>query len=128
MVIALEPTEAIRVLSNYGNPETNVLCNTRPIRSIAVISGEVDYPTIEDMKKWISELSKDAWFFNATDAAMKMGNPIFGNIMLVGALAGTNVLPLDREGFEKIISETMPPDKVESNLSAYDAGVDMVRP
>jgi len=128
MVIALEPTEAIRVLSNYGNPETNVLCNTRPIRSIAVISGEVDYPTIEDMKKWISELSKDAWFFNATDAAMKMGNPIFGNIMLVGALAGTNVLPLDREGFEKIISETMPPDKVESNLSAYDAGVEMVRP
>jgi len=58
MVIALEPTEAIRVLANYGNPETNVLCNTRPIRSIAVISGEVDYPSIEDMKKWISGLSK----------------------------------------------------------------------
>ncbi len=128
MVIALEPTEAIRVLANYGNPETNVLCNTRPIRSIAVISGEVDYPSIEDMKKWISGLSRGAWFFNATDAAIKMGNPIFGNIMLVGALAGTNVLPLDREGFEKVISETMPPDKVESNLSAYDAGVDMVRP
>ena len=128
MVIALEPTEAIRVLSNYGNPETNVLCNTRPIRSIAVISGEVDYPAIEDMKKWISELSKEAWFFNATDAARKMGNPIFGNIMLVGAVAGTKVLPLYREGFEKVISETMSSENVKLNLSAFDAGVEMVRP
>jgi indolepyruvate ferredoxin oxidoreductase beta subunit len=30
MIVALEPTEAIRVLRDYGNPEVGVLCNTRP--------------------------------------------------------------------------------------------------
>ena len=33
MIVALEPTEAIRVLLDYGNPEVGVLSNTRPIRA-----------------------------------------------------------------------------------------------
>ena len=31
LVISLEPTEALRVLVNYGNPNIRVLCNTRSI-------------------------------------------------------------------------------------------------
>ncbi|MCP4754522.1 MAG: indolepyruvate oxidoreductase subunit beta [Proteobacteria bacterium] len=127
MVIALEPTEAIRVLAQYGNPEVKVLCNTRPIHSVGVISGEQNYPALADIEKWMDELTSEFWFINATDEAMaQMKNPIFGNIMLIGALAGTKQVPLNRDDFEAAISESMPPDKVELNLTAYDRGVAMV--
>ena len=40
LVISLEPTEAMRVLATYGNPNVKVLCNTRPVHAIGVISGD----------------------------------------------------------------------------------------
>jgi indolepyruvate ferredoxin oxidoreductase beta subunit len=126
MVVALEPTEALRVLRDYGNPDVKVICNMRPIHAVGVISGEMEYPAHEDLKKWIQALSTMAWFVNATDEAMKLGNPIFGNIMLVGALSATGMLPLDRKGFEKVISRIMPATKVEINLTAFDQGVGMI--
>ena len=126
MVVALEPTEALRVLKDYGNPDVKVICNMRPIHAVGVISGETEYPSQDDLKKWIQALSTKAWFVNATDEAMKLGNPIFGNIMLVGALAATAMLPLDRDGFEKVISRIMPATKVEINLTAFDQGTGMI--
>jgi indolepyruvate ferredoxin oxidoreductase beta subunit len=55
-----------------------------------------------------------------------MGNPILGNIMLIGAAAGTGLLPLDRKDFESVISTMLAPNKVQINLSAYDLGRQMV--
>jgi indolepyruvate ferredoxin oxidoreductase beta subunit len=127
MVVALEPIEAIRVLMNYGSPLTKALCNTRPIHPVGVISGEVSYPAPDELKQWVKELTEKAWFVNATDAAMQMGNPIFGNIMMIGALAGIGDLPMAREDFEMVISRSMSSDKVEANLCAYDMGVEMIR-
>jgi indolepyruvate ferredoxin oxidoreductase beta subunit len=126
MIVALEPTEAIRVLRDYGNPDVKILCNTRPIRSIGVICGEQTYPDMEDIKKWVGELSQAAWFIDATDEAVKLGNPILGNIICVGALAATGVLPLDRTLFETVLSNRMPAYKAALNLSAYDLGQAMM--
>jgi indolepyruvate ferredoxin oxidoreductase beta subunit len=127
LVISLEPTEAIRVLMNYGNPGIRVLCNTRPVHAIGVISGEHQYPSLEEVKTWVEELSDACWFLAATDKALELGNPILGNIMMIGAAAGIGVLPLDRSDFEAAITETLSADKLELNLQAYDLGVGMVQ-
>jgi len=127
MIVALEPTEAIRVLAQYGNENAKVLCNTRPIHSVGVISGEQNYPSQDEIQGWVNDLTSEAWFINATDEAMtQMKNPIFGNIMLLGALAGTNELPLNRDDFEAVISETMTAANVQLNLTAYDKGLEML--
>ena len=127
LVISLEPTEAMRVLVNYGNSAIKVLCNTRSIHAIGVISGEQQYPDLADIKLWVAELSEAAWFMDATEKAMELGNPILGNIMMIGAAAGIGVLPLDREDFQAAISENLSADKQELNLTAYDMGLGMVK-
>jgi indolepyruvate ferredoxin oxidoreductase, beta subunit len=127
MIAALEPTEALRVLKDYGNPAIKVLCNTRPIYSIGVICGEQSYPDPEDIKRWILELSQVAWFIDATEAAVSLGNPILVNMICVGALAATGVLPLDRKLLKAVLSDKMPPSKVASNLTAYDKGLEMIQ-
>ena len=127
LVISLEPTEAIRVLMNYGNPGIRVLCNTRPVHAIGVISGEHKYPSLEEVKAWVEELSEACWFLEATDKALELGNPILGNIMMIGAAAGVGALPLDRQDFEAVISQTLPGDKLELNVKAYDLGVSMIQ-
>lgn len=127
LVLSLEPTEALRVLKDYGNANVFVLCNMRPIHAIGVISGEAQYPEADQLQQWINGLSQKAWFLNATEAAMAMGNPIFGNIMLVGALAATGVLPLDRDHFETTITRMVPDSKVAQNLIAFDKGKALIR-
>ncbi len=127
LIISLEPTEAMRVLATYGNPNVKVLCNTRPIHAIGVISGEQQYPDLDEITSWVAELSEASWFLDATAKAMELGNPILGNIMMIGAAAGIGALPLDRKDFEAAISETLTVDKQELNLKAYDMGVGMVQ-
>jgi len=127
LVISLEPTEAMRVLATYGNPNVKVLCNTRPIHAIGVISGEQQYPDLDEITSWVAELSEASWFLDATAKAMELGNPILGNIMMIGAAAGIGVLPLDRKDFVAAISENLSADQHELNLQAYDLGVGMVQ-
>ena len=126
LVVALEPIEALRVLKTYGNPKTKVLCNTRAIQPVAVICGDSDYPSLEFLKQSIMELTAKAWFVDATETALNLGNPIYGNIMMIGALAAIGDLPMEREDFRVVISETMASDKTEANLSAYDIGAGMI--
>lgn len=126
MVVAIEPTEAIRVLKDYGNPEVRVICNTRPIHPVGVICGEQTYPSLEGLRGWIEDLSRAAWFIDATEAALKLGNPILGNIVSVGALAATKVLPLTRSDLEAVLRRKMPAERVTLNLSAFDMGAAMI--
>ncbi len=128
MVVAMEPTEAIRVLAEYGNMEIKVISNTRPIHPMGVIAGEQAYPSIEDIEERINDISGQAWFINATDEAMAdMKSACHGNIMLLGAVAATGELPINREDFEATISKTMSADKVTLNLKAYDRGIEMLK-
>jgi Pyruvate/2-oxoacid:ferredoxin oxidoreductase gamma subunit len=51
---------------------------------------------------------------------------VVDNIMIIGAVAGIGVLPLDRTGFEAVIADTLSADNLEVNLKAYDMGAQMV--
>jgi indolepyruvate ferredoxin oxidoreductase beta subunit len=121
IVVSLEPIEAIRVLAGYGNPGVRVLVNTRPIYPVGVISGELDYPSIEEIRASIKKLSAHAWFVDATEEAIKMGNPILGNI--ISAVSGIGALPVDREDFREVIRENLPAGTLGINLKAFDSGV-----
>ena len=71
-------------------------------------------------------MSKNVWFVNVSDDAVKLGNPIYGNIMMIVALAEIGELPLAREDFMTVISKTMSSDKVAANLAALDRGTQML--
>ena len=126
MVVSLEPTETLRVLNGYGNPDVKVICNTRPTHPIGVISGRLSYPSIEDIREWIDTIASKKWFFNATEMATDIGDPIFANIIMAGALAATGELPLDRETFKQSISAKFSGEKVKLNLKAFDLGAGMI--
>lgn len=122
MVIAIEPSEAFRVLAVYGNAEVQVIWNTRPIHPVSVITGQAVYPSLEEITQGLSELSAQNWRLEATAQAQTMGNPILGNIMMVGALSAVSDLPLGPDIFETAIAEMMPPANVPINLEAFAWG------
>lgn len=126
LVVALEPAEAIRVLVDYGNPRVTSVVNVRPIYPVGVITGESEYPTPEKVREVVTALSGRAYFLDATAEAVKLGNAILSNIIMVGAVAGLEVLPVDRELFAEAIRKSMPPSRVEANLRALAIGEALV--
>lgn len=127
LVVGLEPVEALRVLGPYGNPGVLMVVNTRPIHPIDVISGDAQYPELDQVLKEIHSLSRRLWTVPATDMALEMGDPLFSNIIMLGALSATETLPIEREGLEMILSELFPPERIPANLAAYDKGREAVR-
>jgi acyl carrier protein len=70
----------------------------------------------------VAALAAEARFLAATEEAIRLGNPILGNIVMIGAVAGLGVLPIDRDLFETVIREGMPSERVEANLRAFEIG------
>ena len=126
VVLGLEPLEAMRVLAQYGNPDVIVVSNSRPIFPPAVSSGEAAYPTPEQIGGALKQLSRKAWLVDATDIALEMGAPILANIVMMGALVGTGLLPLGPELFETELAESLKRDRVDINITAFRRGLALV--
>ena len=127
VVVTLEPIEAIRVLAGYGNPAVKVLTNTRAVYPAGVIAGRLSYPTLDEIKETLKKLSARAWFIDATDEAVKLGNAILGNIIMIGALSAVGDLPVGRDDFTTAVSRSLPAEKMANNLTAFDLGVEMMK-
>lgn len=122
IIIALEPVEALRVLTRYGNPGVRVLANSRVLYPIGVITGELEYPSGEEMQNALKKVSAQNWLIEATAEAVKLGNPVLSNVVMIGALSATGLLPIDRRLFMKEVTKSIPADKRRINLQAFDAG------
>lgn len=123
IIAALEPIEAIRVLAPYGNPDVKILCNTRPIYPITVIRGDEQYPSIDEIRESVTKLAPDSIFIDATEEALKLGNPILANIIMLGAICGSHTLPVEKKDFEEAIAGRIKDSLIEINCTAFDVGM-----
>jgi indolepyruvate ferredoxin oxidoreductase beta subunit len=122
ILIALEPIEALRVIRMYGNPDIKVLVNTRPIHPVGVIAGDFDYPSLETINRALNTLTPNVWMLDATDEAMKLGNPILSNIIMIGAVVGLSLLPIGLVEFKAAIRNFFPEKLLRINQEAFEIG------
>jgi indolepyruvate ferredoxin oxidoreductase, beta subunit len=122
LVIALEPMEAIRILATYGNRDVNVLANTRPIHPVSVIAGENSYPDLKVIRKTLDGLSSRVWLIEASEEALKLGNPVLSNIIMIGAISGLGLLPVGLDEFLEVVRETFPEKLLAINRRAFEIG------
>lgn len=128
IVLGLEPVEALRVLTVYGNPQTVVVANTRPIYPVDVTGGNEEYPDEDVLKKALIDLSQKVYMIPATDVALGMGSPILGNMIMIGALLQLGLFPLRAEEFRETLARNFRDQRLETNLRALQEGERIIRP
>ena len=126
LVIALEPTEAVRVLAQFGSKNTIAVVNTRPIFPVDVTCGNLPYPEKEALKAKIRALSKNTFFLEATEKAIELGNPVLANIIMIGAVSGAGILSITEKELEKAVRENISDERVDINLKAFTIGKEMI--
>ena len=123
LILGLEPAESLRILAQWGNPKTFVITNTRPVYPMSVAAGEAEYPALECIKQSISQLSKEACYVDASEIAIHLEVPLLANMVMVGALIGTNVLPLKEDVFERQLEASFKGEELSLNLQAFRIGL-----
>ena len=65
IIVGLEPIEALRIIADYGNPNTRVIVSPRPIYPIWVLSGQATYPPVDEIIGKLEELADRVQVVNA---------------------------------------------------------------
>ena len=125
-VLGLEPLETLRILASYGRPDIQVLVNARPVPPLNVIAGQDHYPADDAMFEALKALAAKVWWINATAEAQKLGAAIMANIVMLGALTATGIMPLEARDLEDTLVEVLDDDRREQNLAAFRRGLDLI--
>jgi indolepyruvate ferredoxin oxidoreductase beta subunit len=122
LLVGFEPVETLRAM-NKCNPETVVISNLTPLPPFTVAIGKGVYPPIETILGLIRGKVKKLITLDATALAKEAGNMLAVNMVLLGALAQSGILPLRIEAIRKAIGAKTKPAFLEGNLKAFDLGV-----
>lgn len=122
VLIGMEPVETLRTLVEFGNRNTITIVNPRPVYP----TGGVTYPDLNEVKRTIEKMSSQTQYVNATEEALKMGNPIYSNVIFLGAIVGAGILPLSKESFIPLLEERFPGKMLDINLRAFNKGMELI--
>ncbi|MCA1905057.1 MAG: indolepyruvate oxidoreductase subunit beta [Desulfarculus sp.] len=126
-IVSLEPLEALRVLPTYGHPGVTVITNDRPLPPLGVLAGQERYPTPEELKNTLAGLCGRLYWLPATAAASQLGNPILANLVMLGALLATGLVPLTPEQIDAALGDLFPTPKLTLNHAALRQGLALAR-
>ncbi len=126
LVAGMEPLEVLRTLGQYGQPDIRVLTNDRPIYPINVLTGSSIYPETDKIYQTLGNLAQKVWWLPITREALQLGTAILANMIMVGALIGTGLLPVTAEDFIPLAQSLWDPKRAELNIRAIETGVQLV--
>jgi len=127
IIVGLEPLETLRTVMEYGNEQTVVIANSRPIHPLNVIAGDAVYPDPEWIRGVLETAGRRLYWLNATDRALGLGGPIMLNMIMLGALCALDYFPLAAEDIQDVIRKVLPASKLTANVKALGLGQDMVQ-
>ncbi len=120
-LLGFEPVETYRAMRKC-RADSVVVSNTDPTIPYGVAIGRGDYPNVEKLFDFIRSRVKQLITLNAHALAKQAGSALTANMVMLGALAGSGVLPVSKEAFEWTIRTKAKEKFVETNLRAFDLG------
>lgn len=126
LIVGLEPAEGLRNALRFMRSGGTVVLNSKPIIPTSVSMGVYKYPSIEEILETLRKMkAKTIVVFDATSEAEKIGNVLVMNIVMLGAIAGSGVLPFSIDTLKEVILERLTGPLLNMNLKAFDAGLNI---
>ncbi|MFW6081827.1 MAG: indolepyruvate oxidoreductase subunit beta [Desulfosalsimonas sp.] len=121
ILLSFEPSEALRALKKC-NRNTTVITSTSPLPPFTAAIGRGTYPEMDTIKSMLASRCARLITLDAAALAREAGNVLAVNMVLLGALAAADLLPVSPHSIEAAIREITRPDFVDTNLEAFELG------
>jgi len=125
-VLGFEALEAFRALDRC-HAKTLVIANTAPMVPYPVAIGQARYPSVAQMFQRLAEQVGELLAFDAGALSRQAGSPLAVNMVLLGALAATEYLPIGTEDILMVIRTRTKEKFLASNLKAFELGAAAAR-
>ncbi|MFW6147612.1 MAG: indolepyruvate oxidoreductase subunit beta [Thermodesulfobacteriota bacterium] len=126
VLVGFEPSETLRALDKCSS-NTVVITNVKSLPPFTVAIGQGMYPDIDEALALIKAKVRTLISLNGNEIADKAGNPLSLNMVMLGALIGSAVIPLEEKALKETISKSTKKAFQESNLKAFDLGFSAAR-
>jgi indolepyruvate ferredoxin oxidoreductase, beta subunit len=126
VLLGFEPLETLRALAKC-NRNTVVITNTAPVPPISVSLGKSTYPDLGRIQEIIRAKTKRLVAFDGLTLAKTAGDARALNMVLIGALIQTGIVPIAAEQVRQIVSAKTKAAFVETNLRAFDFGFEAAK-
>jgi indolepyruvate ferredoxin oxidoreductase beta subunit len=120
VVVGMELLQALRFGLRYLKPNGTAIVNARRIFKRA--SPKAYNPEVADVVSQLREVSPRVHVVDGPGLAEKAGNPRMENMVMLGSLAGANILPIPTEVIAAEILATAPAGTGEANVRAFELG------
>lgn len=121
ILLGFEPAETLRAI-NKCNRNSTVITNLHPLPPFTVAIGKGKYPDLDRIQTLIRNKTKRLIAFDAVALAREAGNVLAVNMVLLGALLETGILPLTKRQISEALSTKTRKAFVEINLKALELG------
>jgi indolepyruvate ferredoxin oxidoreductase beta subunit len=131
-VVGFEPVETVRALP-FMSQSTTVFMNTTPVVPYVLSQqavrgkGSGQYPSEDSLQQHVLSVTPKLLAFDATELARSAGMVKTLNVVMVGCLFGSGILPATPEEFAETVMKTVPSKLAEANERAFQTGVDFGR-
>jgi len=122
VLVGFEPAEATRRGVTFLKDGGLALVNTRVTAPVEVISGMVPYPDLAELMGLLGKVAGRVVAFDATSLAEEAGDPIATNVVMLGALTESGLLPFGEETVLSTLRDSLRPRFLELNMRAFDLG------
>ncbi|MHA2425832.1 MAG: indolepyruvate oxidoreductase subunit beta [Candidatus Thorarchaeota archaeon] len=125
LLVGFEPLETLRE-AHMIKSDGLVLLNTHIQYPVAVSMGEVEYPKHDQIKSDIRKFSNNIVELDAMRLAEDAGSPRSLNMVMLGAILGTSIVPVTKESVIETVRETFSAKFESINLTAIDSGLEHI--
>lgn len=121
-LLAFEPAEAVRRGVVYLKEGGLALMNSRVTPPVEVVSGMMAYPTERKLMSLLRKVTRDIIAIDATALAEEAGDPVATNVVMIGALSASELLPFKNDTITSVLKETLRPRYYDLNIRAFKLG------
>jgi indolepyruvate ferredoxin oxidoreductase beta subunit len=122
LILALEPLEGLRIGTEYIKDKGIAVLNSESLPPVDVKIGASDYPKIDAIRKALQDLGGSVSVIDATQLAIKAGTAKAMNIVMLGAVTQSGVLPFSEEVMLEAVKRRVPQKFLEANITAFSLG------
>ena len=121
-LLAFEPAEAVRRGVVYLKEGGLALMNSRVTPPVEVVSGMMAYPAERKLMSLLRKVTRDIIAIDATALAEEAGDPVATNVVMIGALSASELLPFKNDTITSVLKETLRPRYYDLNIRAFKLG------
>ncbi len=125
LLVGFEPIETLREVHLVA-PTGHIIMSSYTLMPVAVSMDQATYPDHDTIVNAIKQFTPDVIEFDAMELAEKAGSLNSLNMVMLGAVIGTHLVPITKDSALQSLYDTVPRQFQQMNSAAFDLGFEQM--